>query len=440
MRPRALASWLSSAMVTDLLKTQQGTHIEFLAEARGLRIFAISEGKDHRWQGIDFAHRIDGLTRRCTCGDRILDDRDLLARFEIPLDAAASAMTLGLLAHKKGMQVLPGQVGQRGDCGGDGICTEGEAAHRGDFGMGLELMQDESGDEIETLRMQRDLLAIDIEGRTLAGSEDDIEAVTVGSLPNEFEEPLLACLWIEAVVHGLGFVSGKREPLSLPPPILASMSEKSEPVSAELYAYLAARTSQEDSFLAKLKLAARAAEIPSIWISPEQAAMMQILLKLKGARDVIEVGTLAGYSAITMARALGPAGRVRTIEFEDRHADFAEKWIADSDVAGRIQVLRGDGRKVLPEIADESADAAFVDADKSGYATYLQHCLRILRPGGLMMVDNAFAFGSVLEKDPEDASVRAIQDFNETMAACDELQSLILPIGDGCWVGVKRDA
>ncbi|MHC5063257.1 MAG: O-methyltransferase, partial [Planctomycetota bacterium] len=138
------------------------------------------------------------------------------------------------------------------------------------------------------------------------------------------------------------------------------MSEKSERVSEELYAYLAARTSQEDAFLAALKAAARKEEIPNIWISPEQASLMQILLELKGAKEVIEVGTLAGYSAITMARALGPEGRVRTLELEDRHADFAERWIADSDVAGRIEVLRGDARQVIAGVPDASADAAFV--------------------------------------------------------------------------------
>ena len=216
------------------------------------------------------------------------------------------------------------------------------------------------------------------------------------------------------------------------------MSEKSERISEALYAYLAAHTSQEDAFLAELKQAARNENIPSIWISPEQAALMQILLRLKGAREVIEVGTLAGYSAITMARALGPKGHLRSIELEDRHADFAERWIAASDVAGQVEVLRGDAREVLENIADQSADAAFIDADKRGYATYLQHCLRILRPGGLMMVDNAFAFGHVLESATEDASVRAIQEFNQTMYACEELQAVIVPIGDGCWVGVKE--
>lgn len=216
------------------------------------------------------------------------------------------------------------------------------------------------------------------------------------------------------------------------------MSQKSERVSEALYSYLAAHTDPEDAFLSALRTAATDAGIPSIQISPEQASFMQILLRLAKAEQVIEVGTLAGYAAINMARALGPGGRVRTIEIDPGHAEFAEHWIADSDVAGRVEVLLGDAREVLAGIADQSADAFFIDADKVGYPTYLQHGLRILRPGGLMMVDNAFAFGHILDADNQDDSVLAIRRFNEEMAAVEVLQSIIVPLGDGCWVGVTR--
>src|SRR5512140_433170 len=104
------------------------------------------------------------------------------------------------------------------------------------------------------------------------------------------------------------------------------MSEASTILSAEYFNYIAAHTSQEDAFLKELKRQAVAAGLPSIWIAPEQAAFMQILLRLCRAREVIEIGTLAGYSAISMARALPAGGRVRTMEIEPRHADFAEVW------------------------------------------------------------------------------------------------------------------
>ena len=217
------------------------------------------------------------------------------------------------------------------------------------------------------------------------------------------------------------------------------MSAESTLVTQRHFEYLAARTTPEDAFLERLKVAATDAGIPRIWISPEQAAFMQILLRLSRARQVVEVGTLAGYSAIAMARALPADGRVRTIEINAAHADFAESWIGRSDVADRIELSRGPAADVLPTFADDSADAAFLDADKGGYARYLDECLRIVRTGGLIMVDNAFAFGQLFDDHPTDPETPAVRAFNERMAAEPRLQSVIVPIGDGCWVGVKRE-
>jgi predicted O-methyltransferase YrrM len=216
------------------------------------------------------------------------------------------------------------------------------------------------------------------------------------------------------------------------------VSSISRPFTVEHVAYLAERTRGDDSFLVDLKAAAAEAGIPSIWISPEQASLMQVLLKVAGAKEVIEVGTLAGYSAITMARALPADGRVRTVELEDRHADFTEDWVARSDVAGRVEVHRGRGVDVLPGFDAGSADACFLDADKCGYADYLTESLRILRPGGLVMVDNAFAFGQLLDERPSDPEVGAVRAFNDHVPTVPGLHAVIVPIGDGLWVGVKE--
>ena len=216
------------------------------------------------------------------------------------------------------------------------------------------------------------------------------------------------------------------------------MSETSSLVTAEHFRYVAERTAREDAFLADLKRAAVAEGIPAIWIAPEQASFMQILLRLARAREVVEVGTLAGYSAIAMARALPNDGRVRTIELERKHADFAERWVAKSDVAGRVEVHLGAGMDVLPGFAADSADAAFLDADKGSYPKYLTECLRIVRRGGLIMVDNAFAFGELFNEAPSDREVGAMRAFNDHMAKVEALQSVIVPLGDGLWVGVRR--
>ena len=216
------------------------------------------------------------------------------------------------------------------------------------------------------------------------------------------------------------------------------MSEPSTLITAEHFRYLSARTVPEDDFLRDLKREAQAAGLPSNRsIPPDQASFMQILLKLSRAREVIEVGTLAGYSAIAMARALPPGGRVRTIELSADYADFAQRWIARSDVADRIEVYRGAGQDVLPSFATDSADAAFLDADKVNYPLYLKESLRIVRRGGLIMADNAFAFGQLLDEQATDPKVLAVRVFNDLMAREAGLHSIIVPFTDGCWIGVK---
>jgi predicted O-methyltransferase YrrM len=213
------------------------------------------------------------------------------------------------------------------------------------------------------------------------------------------------------------------------------VSEISTAVTPDHFSYLAKHTTQEDGLLRDLKAAARSEGFPPIWISPEQGSFLQMLLKINKAKHIIEIGTLAGYSSIWMARALPTDGEVRTIEISDRHAGFAERWIAKSDVAGRIQVYRGKGEKLLPTFASDSADAAFIDANKDGYPFYLRESLRIVRSGGLILADNAFGFGRIL--DPTDADSEPMRVFNELMARERGLQSIIVPLGDGLWCGLK---
>lgn len=216
------------------------------------------------------------------------------------------------------------------------------------------------------------------------------------------------------------------------------MSEEPTRVTEAHFRYIAERTTQEDAFLRDMKAAAAKQGIPAISIGPAQAAFIQILLRLTKARLVVEVGTLAGYSAIAMARALPPDGKVLTIEIDPGHAAFAKEWIAKSDVAKKVAVHLGAGKDVLRTIPDRSADACFLDADKGSYRAYLDECMRILRPNGLVMADNAFAFGQLLDEHPTDADVPAVRAFNDHMPTVKGLESVIVPLGDGLWVGVLR--
>lgn len=215
------------------------------------------------------------------------------------------------------------------------------------------------------------------------------------------------------------------------------MSVEDSSVDSRHFRYIAERTVPEDPFLAELRRDAVAAGIPPISIGPAQASFLQIVLRAAGAREVVEVGTLAGYSAIAMARALPPGGRVRTIEYSEKHAAFARERIARSDVAGKVEVHCGDARRVLPSFAEGSADAAFLDADKAGYPFYLEECHRIVRKGGLVLADNAFAFGQLVDERPTDREVSAVRAFNDVIAADRRLQSVIVPLGDGCWIAVR---
>jgi predicted O-methyltransferase YrrM len=217
------------------------------------------------------------------------------------------------------------------------------------------------------------------------------------------------------------------------------MSAESTPVSPALFEYLAARTRGSDAFLEGLRQAARTRGFPEIWISSEQASLMQILLKSASARRVLEIGTLVGVSAISMARALPPrtrGGALVTIELDPERVAFAREWVARSDVSDRVEVLQGDARTVLEGLEPATFDAAFLDADKGGYEHYLERCLHLVRPGGLILVDNAFAFGQLLEESASDPDVLAVRRFNDRMAATPGLHGVIVPIGDGLWVAV----
>lgn len=215
------------------------------------------------------------------------------------------------------------------------------------------------------------------------------------------------------------------------------MSVEDSLVNQALFDYVAAHTRGEDAHLSALRAAAAEAGLPPISIGPAQGSLLSILLKLCGAREVVEVGTLGGYSATWMARALPEDGRVRTIEASDKHADFAQRWLERSDVGRKVEVLRGRGADVLPRLDADSADAAFLDADKRNYPLYLEQCLRIVRVGGLIAADNAFGFGQLLDPTPRDPDVRHVRAFNDLVARESRLEGVIVPLGDGCWVAVR---
>jgi caffeoyl-CoA O-methyltransferase len=174
--------------------------------------------------------------------------------------------------------------------------------------------------------------------------------------------------------------------------------------------------------------------IPAIQVGPSDGRLLYLLLKLIDAQKVVEVGTLVGYSAIVMARALQPTGRLWTIEFEPSHAEIAAANIAAAGLADKVSVLVGGGREVLPTLEREGPfDAVFIDADKVSYDYYGTWALQNLRRGGLVLGDNAYLFGELMDDSDRGRAMRA---FHELIArSCD---SVCVPTPDGLVVGIKK--
>lgn len=176
------------------------------------------------------------------------------------------------------------------------------------------------------------------------------------------------------------------------------------------------------------------AAMPAIQVGPSEGKLLGMLLRLAGARKVVEIGTLAGYSAIHMARALSAGGHLWSIEFEPAHAEVARANIAAAGVADMVSVVVGAGRDILPTLERHGPfDAVFIDADKENYEHYGRWAIAHLRQGGLVIGDNAYLFGELMQGGERAAAMRA---FHELVAAsCD---SVCVPTPDGLVVGIKR--
>lgn len=209
-------------------------------------------------------------------------------------------------------------------------------------------------------------------------------------------------------------------------------------MSDELGDYLTGLFAPEDELLLALREDADRSGLPPISIAPDTGRLLQVLLGAIGARRVLEVGTLGGYSAIWMARALPADGEVVTIEIDPVHAEFARRYLRLAGLGERVMVREGRALDVLPSLDGQRFDAMFLDADKEPLPTYLEWALRLVRPGGLVIADNALWHGRVLDRRVDDAATRGVREFNRRFAADPRLLGIVLPIHDGVAVGVVR--
>ncbi|MFI8326437.1 O-methyltransferase [Streptomyces sp. NPDC085529] len=163
-----------------------------------------------------------------------------------------------------------------------------------------------------------------------------------------------------------------------------------------------------DEALTAALAASRAAGLPDIAVSPNQGKLLHLLARIQGARRILEIGTLGGYSTIWLARALPDDGRLITLEYEPRHAEVARGNLARAGLADRVEVRTGPALDTLPLLAKEGAgpfDLVFVDADKANNRHYAEWALKLSRPGTLIVVDNVVRDGRVATEHPDDPAI-----------------------------------
>ncbi|HEY4303917.1 MAG TPA: O-methyltransferase [Gemmatimonadaceae bacterium] len=203
--------------------------------------------------------------------------------------------------------------------------------------------------------------------------------------------------------------------------------------------YITSLFSAEDELLASLREEAERAGLPSIAISADEGRLLQVLLTMVGARRVLEVGTLGGYSAICMARALPSNGRVLSIDIDEKHAQFARGYIERASLSDRIEVRVGRALDVLPALDGQRFDAMFIDADKEPMPTYFDWAVRLVRPGGLIIGDNALFHGRVYDPNVvDDPRTQGVREFNRRMATDPRVLSILIPTHDGVGVAIVR--
>jgi predicted O-methyltransferase YrrM len=191
----------------------------------------------------------------------------------------------------------------------------------------------------------------------------------------------------------------------------------------------------EDAALTAALADAKAAGLPPIQVSAGQGKFLYLLARLIGARRILELGTLGGYSAIWLARGLPDDGHMVTLEYEPKHARVAAANLARAGLADKVEVVVGSALDTLPGVidrADAPFDLVFLDADKVNYSNYFPHLMRGLRPGGLLLADNVIRAGTVLTPTENDPSSGAARDFNAMIAADPRLEAVVLQ-----QVGVK---
>jgi predicted O-methyltransferase YrrM len=194
----------------------------------------------------------------------------------------------------------------------------------------------------------------------------------------------------------------------------------------------------EDDVLAAARSAADAAGLPKIEVSAQHAKLLSLLATVTKATRVLEIGTLAGYSTIALARGVGLEGRVVTLEYEPRHAEVAMANLVAASVDTRVEIIVGAALDTLPRLAErgDRFDMFFIDADKENNAAYVQWAVELAMPGAVIVIDNIARMGRVLDPSPDDHQARAVKDMFAMMGEHARLDTAaIQTVGTKGWDG-----
>jgi O-methyltransferase len=214
-------------------------------------------------------------------------------------------------------------------------------------------------------------------------------------------------------------------------------------VSDTLHRYVREVSLREASVLTDLRTFT--AELPAgsaLQVSAEEGQLLALLVRLTGAVNVLEIGTFTGYSTLCMASALPPGGRLTTLDITERWPAIGADYWRRAEVEDVIDLRIGDASDSLAELREEHGpdhfDLVFIDADKTNYLRYYEKSLEILRPGGLVVVDNTLFFGRVVDPTAQDADTVAIREFNAFLYKDERVDISLLPMADGITLARKR--
>jgi predicted O-methyltransferase YrrM len=209
------------------------------------------------------------------------------------------------------------------------------------------------------------------------------------------------------------------------------MANRTLNLTDDLLAYVREHGVREHPVLAGLREDTAQLPMAQMQIAPEQGAFMALLVRLTAATSILEIGTFTGYSSTAMAMALPPEGRITCLDVSEEWTDRARQAWRDAGVADRVELRIGPAAESLEDLASDTFDLAFIDADKPGYDTYYEGCLRVVRAGGLILIDNVLQGGRVVDQQEDHESVVAIRALNDKIAVDERVDMTVLPIADG---------